>query len=275
MTDHKSPEQKPKAPKTRSGTRKAPTQRRLSAGSVEQQGPKRAPVVITPGASSTRIPRPVTTPVASSSAAAASVTTPIVAPALAAPPAPPPKRTKVEYSGLVVTIGTLVAETLAPGTFFRIAERLAHQHANGIHPYDVVLERRLLANPTDDLKLSLSISNTYKGDSKPLEEEIDLGSDSVLGTLHWRTRKPTGGHLAQGNEGTDRDIDSRSFAWAVPLSTTWPPPLIMGPKASDNTVWEFELQSHENEQETLDKLADQLDSERYCGLFFAKVRTDR
>lgn len=49
----------------------------------------------------------------------------------------------------------------------------------------------------------------------------------------------------------------------------------MGPKALDNIVWEFELKSHKNEQETLNKLVDQLDCDRYCEVFFANVRTDQ
>lgn len=140
MTEPTSSEQKTKAPKTLSGTRKAPFQRRLSAGLVEQQGPKRTPVAITPGTSDVRIPCPVATPDASSSAVTTSVTT-----SIAVPLDPLPKQTNLEYSGLMMTIGTLVAETLAPGTFFQIAERLVHQHVKKIHLYDVVLEWRLLA----------------------------------------------------------------------------------------------------------------------------------
>lgn len=144
-------------------------------------------MAITLGTSGTRIPHPVATLGASLSVVTTSVSTPIAMLALAAPLDPSPKQAKLEYSRLMMTIGTLVAETLAPATFFRIAERLAHQHVHGIHLYDVVLERRLLANPADDLKLSHAISDMYKGDSKPLEEEVDLGSESVLETLHWRT----------------------------------------------------------------------------------------
>ena len=78
-----------------------------------------------------------------------------------------------------------MAKTLSPETIYWIAELFSQQSLNKVHPYDVILERRLLANPPDNLKLFKFLSDTYKGDFKPLEEEVDLGENTVLGTLHW------------------------------------------------------------------------------------------
>jgi hypothetical protein len=175
---------------------------------------------------------------------------------------------------MMMPFGDLPVAGLGLTTLTRIAKLLSQQSEKKVHPCDVILERRLLANPADDLRLSKLLSDSYKGDSKPQEEEVDLGDQSVLGTLHWRTKVSTGGHLTQNMEGTDRDINSRSFAWAVPLVSVWPPPLTMGPNALDNIMWEFMLGNQDPEFNALGALADQLDKDRYCGVFFAKVCTN-
>jgi hypothetical protein len=146
------------------------------------------------------------------------------------------------------------------------------QRTKKIHVYDFILERRLLASPADELKLSKLLSDAYKGDSKPLAEEIQFGNETLLGTLLWRTRASSGGHLAQSTEGADRDLYNRSFAWAVPLSSVWPPPLAMGPEAIDNIMWEFELRNRDSEHTTLRTLTEQLE-DVYRGAFFTKVST--
>lgn len=145
------------------------------------------------------------------------------------------------------------------------------QSAKKIHPYDFILERRLLADPSDELKLSRLLSESFKGDSKPLEEEMQFGNQSLLGTLHWRIRASTGGHLAQNMEGTDKNVQNRSFAWAFPLISVWLPPLMMGPDASDNVLWEFKLRDRTSGHKALKALVDQIEDNCYVGAFFAKV----
>ena len=240
----------PNTPATRSGKKYVHS----SVGSAEQRsGFKKTPTVILPGASGSRLPVLVTS----------------------TPRAPSSKQTHLSGSSSTVALfGELSAKTLSPETIYRIAELFSQQSLNKVHPYDVILERRLLANPADDLKLSKSLTDTYKGDSKPLEEEVDLGENTVLGTLHWRTKASSGGHLAQHMEGTDRDILCRSFAWAVPLITVWPPPLVAGPEASDNTLWEFQLRNRDLGHNALSALAEQFGKDGYSGAFFAKVSTN-
>ena len=43
-----------------------------------------------------------------------------------------------------------------------------------------------MADAANNLKLSKLISNIYKGDLKPLEEEVNFGNKTIFGTLHWR-----------------------------------------------------------------------------------------
>jgi hypothetical protein len=100
----------------------------------------------------------------------------------------------------------------------------------------VVLERRLLADKADDLALSRQVLAAFRGDSKPLEEEVELGGTTMRGTLHWRIEPSAGGHLAQNMEAVDRDLNSRSFAWVVPLISTWPPSILSGPEAQDRSI---------------------------------------
>jgi len=104
--------------------------------------------------------------------------------------------------GTVITFGNLLEDIcfLPPHTLFRTAELrttelLALQATERVSPFDFILKQRLLANAADDLKLSKLISNVYKGDSKPLEEEVNPGNKTMLGTLHWRARAFTEGHL--------------------------------------------------------------------------------
>ena len=236
-------------PATRSGTKYSA---RSSVGSVEKPRFKKAPTIITPGSKLSRLPVPVDR----------------------SRSAPPKPNVVVNSSGTVAVFGELPKETLLKSdTLLRLAELLSLQNSSKVHPYDIILERRLLANPADDLKLSNQISTSFKGDSKPLEHEIELGCESVRGTLHWRAQPPTGGHLIHTMEGTDCDILCRSFAWAVPLITIWPPPLVLGPDASENVYWELELQGSESGPEALTSVAKRLDDDQYCGALFAKVRT--
>jgi hypothetical protein len=60
----------------------------------------------------------------------------------------PPEPTQFEDHGMVVVFGELPEEKclLSKGTMIRMAELLDHQHQKKIHPFDVVFERRLLAN---------------------------------------------------------------------------------------------------------------------------------
>jgi hypothetical protein len=137
-----------------------------------------------------------------------------------------------------------------------------------------VLEQRLLAVPEDELALYNAVNSMFKGGTKPMVEDIELGSDMMQGTLYWRSSKTSAtGHLAQGMEIVDRDTQHRSFTWVAPLSSTWPPPLTLSTEVADNMVWDFRLQEGETGHSALFALAEQLDK-RYCGAFFAKVCTN-
>jgi hypothetical protein len=222
---------------------------RSSVGSIEKRVFKKPPTVIVPGGSSSRL---------------STVTV--------AAPTPPPNNVQFESKNIIAIFGSLSPENsmLDSDTLFRITELLGIQGNKKIDPLDFLIERHLLADPTDDLRLSKLISDTFKGNSKPSEEEISLGSKSLLGTLHWRNQATTRGHLAPNMEGVDRELQSRSFAWAVPLITTWPPPLSMGSDATDNKLWEFKLQDCDLEHDALKSLVEQLEEDDR-GVFFAKV----
>jgi hypothetical protein len=174
---------------------------------------------------------------------------------------------------MIIPFGDLSDKTTALETLFRIAELLSLQKFKNVHPYDVILERRLLADPADDLKLSKLLSDSHKGESKPQEEGLWLGNKSLRGSVYRRSESVKGGgHLAQSMEGIDRKINCRSFGWTVPLISVWPPLLMLSLEAQDNVMWEIELQDKMLGYDALSNLAAQLDTDRYCGAFFVKVR---
>lgn len=222
MTDKTvSNQSNPTTPATRSGKKYIHS----SVGSAEQRGFKKAPTVITPGTSSKRSPKTTVAPLA-----------PL-----------PQQITFRRDSMMMMPFGDLPVAGLGLTTLTRIAKLLSQQSEKKVHPCDVILKRCLLANPADNLRLSKLLSDSYKGDSKPQEEEVDLGDQSVLGTLHWRTKVSTGGHLTQNMKGTDRDINSRSFAWAVLLISVWPPRSQWVPMpwitSCGNSCWETRTRS--------------------------------
>ena len=257
MTDKTKPDSQPTTPATRSGKKYVHSSLGSGSGSGEKLEKlerravfKKPPTMITPGGSTSQL---------------SIVTT--------ASPDPPPRKQNYEYKDALMTFGDDTTETIWLDTkpLFRIAGLLGLCVTKGIHVFDFILERRLLANSADELQLTRLLSDSFKGDSKPLEEELQFGDDALLGTLHWRTRASPKGHLVQGIEGNIRDLHNRSFIWAVPLISVWPPPLTMGPDVKDNILWEFELQNQATEQKALETLAGQLEND-YRGAFFAMVR---
>jgi hypothetical protein len=243
-------ESMPITPATRSGKKYV----RSSLGSTEMKGSRNPPTIITAGASTSR---GLTTKAATKE-----------------PPTSPKSQLKWKDHGNLVVFGDLKAEScfLTPGALLRLVELLALQRTHKIHPHDVVLERQLLADLADDLALSRAISSTYKGGSKPREEDLALDSDEMMGTLYWRTLSSGGGYLAQSMEVTDKELHGHSFMWMMPAITVWPPPLVMGPDAVDNTLWDFELKNRDAERAGLHSLATWL-SDQHCGAFFVKVCT--
>lgn len=152
---------------------------------------------------------------------------------------PPEQQTEFEYRNLIAIFGELSKENsqLGSATLFWIAQSLSHQQRNGIHRLDTILKQRLLAVPEDELALYNAVNATFKGGTKPMLEDIELGSDMTQGTLYWRSPKMSAtGHLAQRMEIVDRDTQRRSFTWVAPLSLTWPPPLTLSTEVADDDL---------------------------------------
>jgi hypothetical protein len=185
------------------------------------------------------------------------------------------QQVEFEYRNLITIFGGLSTETstLGPEPLFRIAQSLSYRQHNKIDPRNVVFGQRLLAVLEDELALYNAILATFKGGFMPIIEDISMASKTTAGTLYWRSAKSPNGYLAQGPEIADRDTQRRSFAWVAPLSTVWPPPIMLSAEVSDNMVWDFKLREGETGRSALLAIAQQLDK-RYCGAFFAKVRTN-
>lgn len=251
MTEKKSAQSNPTTPATRAGTKYACS----SIGSAEPRGFKKAPTIITPEGKS---PRATLVEVVENSHASTSNE----------------PQVEFEYRNLIAIFGGLSTEysTLGPEPLFRIAQSLSHQQRNKIDPRNVVFGQRLLAVPEDELALHNAIMATFKGGILPMMENISM-AETTMGTLYWRSSESPNGYLAQSKEIADRDVQRRSFAWVAPLITVWPPPITLSAEASDNTVWDFKLRQGETGRSALLAIAQRLDK-RYCGAFFAKVRTN-
>lgn len=79
-----------------------------------------------------------------------------------------------------------------------MAELLGLCVAKRVYIFNCILEQHLLAHPSDKLRLTRLLSNLFKGDSKPLEEELQFANNTLLRTLYWRTQASPQGHLVQG-----------------------------------------------------------------------------
>ena len=68
-------------------------------------------------------------------------------------PTNPPEPKQFEDHGTVVIFGELPKERCLPskGTMIRMTELLDYQHRKKIHPYDVIIERRPLADKANKL----------------------------------------------------------------------------------------------------------------------------
>jgi hypothetical protein len=252
MTDKKSSQLNPTTPATCAGTKYAHS----SIGSAEPpQGFKKAPTIITPGGKS---PRATLVEVVENSHASTSE-----------------QQVEFEYRNLIAIFGGLSTKisTLGPEPLFRIAQSLSYQQQNEIDPRNVVFGQRLLAVPEDELALHNAIMMTFKGGIMPIIENISMASETTTGTLYWRSTKSPNGYLVQSLEVADRDTQRCLFARVTPLSTVWPPPIILSAEVSDNTVWDFRLREGEMGHNALLAIAQQLDK-RYCGAFFTKVCTN-
>lgn len=105
---------------------------------------------------------------------------------ITASPNPLPQKQNYEYKDALMTFGDNTTETIWLNTkpLFWIAGLLWLCVAKEIHVFNFILECHLLGLPADELQLTRLLSDSFKGDSKPLEEELQFGDDTLLGTLH-------------------------------------------------------------------------------------------
>jgi hypothetical protein len=185
------------------------------------------------------------------------------------------QQVEFEYRNLIAIFGGLSTKisTLGLEPLFWIAQSLSYQQQNEINLRNIVFGQRLLAMPEDKLALHNAIMAMFKGGIMPIIEDISMVLETTTGILYWRSTKLPNGYLAQGQEIADRDTQRYSFAWVVPLSTVWPPPITLSAEMSDNMVWDFRLQEGETRHSAHLAISQQLDK-HYCGAFFAKVHTN-
>jgi hypothetical protein len=173
---------------------------------------------------------------------------------------------------LMVEIGSVKAGMCAvdPEVMRKMGELLGMQITSQLDPLDFVVGRYALASPDDEWDLTKQLFKSFEGGNLPQGEAFTCLDGSSFGNLWWRSGVSRTGHLAKNKEVAYRVHKNRSFIWALPVISVWPPPLMLGPGVADNTIWGFELKDPSSEHTTLRALAKLLES-HYDGYFFAKV----
>jgi hypothetical protein len=144
------------------------------------------------------------------------------------------------------------------------------QISSQLDPLDFVVGRYALASSDDEWDLAKQLYKSFEGGNQPQGEAFVSLDGTPLGNLWWRSGVSRTGHLAKNKEVAYRVHKNRSFIWALPVISVWPPPLLLGPGVAENTVWVFELKDTDSEHSTLRALAKLLES-HYDGYFFAEV----
>jgi hypothetical protein len=172
----------------------------------------------------------------------------------------------------IVVVGDLTAgnSLVHPEVLGKMGELLNMQISSQLNALDFVVGRYVLASSDDQWELTKVLMKSFEGCNLPQSQPFCHEDGSALGMLWWRTGGSRVGHLAKTKESVYRVWKSRSFIWATPLISVWPPPIVAGPGIIENTVWTLQLKCADTEQSALRAIARQLES-RYVGAFFAKV----
>lgn len=173
---------------------------------------------------------------------------------------------------LMVAVGLLEAgmTSVDPLLPAKMGELLGMQTFTRLDALDFVVGRYVLVSSDDEWELTKTLFWVFEGNNPLQTEPFHHQDGSLMGNLWWRAGVLRGGHLAKSKEVMYRVLKNRSFIWATPLISVWPPPLVIGLGIVENTVWCFELTNHDTEHSVLVVLAKQLEP-KYCGYFYAKV----
>lgn len=172
----------------------------------------------------------------------------------------------------IVVIGTLTAgnSLVNPEVLGKMGELLDMQVSSQLSILDFVVGRYVLASSDDQWELIKAIQKAMEGGHLPQQLPFSSEDDAPLGILWWRAGGSRAGHLVKSKESAYRVWKGRSFIWAAPLVSVWPPPLVAGPGIVENTVWVLQLKCADTEQSALRVIARQLEA-RFIGAFFAVV----
>ena len=91
---------------------------------------------------------------------------------------------------LIVPFDKLIKSTclLDLRTYLRLGALIEMQDVDKISPLNFVLEWCLLADTSDDVKLYQMVLETFCGDSKPVEEKIQIGNWMSPGTIYCQSQ---------------------------------------------------------------------------------------
>lgn len=175
-------------------------------------------------------------------------------------------------SRLIVAVGNLTAGNswVDPEVLKKMGELLDMQISSRLNLLDFLVSRYVLASSEDQWELTKVLMKSFEGGNLPQSVPFCHQDDSPLGIMWWRPGVSRAGHLAKNKEAVYRVWKNRSFIWATPLVSVWPPPIVAGPGIVENTIWALELKCHDTEHAALRVIGRQLES-RFVGAFFAMV----
>ena len=140
-----------------------------------------------------------------------------------------------------------------------------------VPPLDIVVGRYLLATPDDAWPILKQLYQAFGGSLQPVTLRYE--KDGFLAQIWARETKPVKKNaptLVKSKELTYRVLEDRSFIWAIPLITIWPPPFTTGVERHHDLGWHITLEDKHPESEVIRVLAEHLEGEA-VGAFFAVV----
>jgi hypothetical protein len=169
----------------------------------------------------------------------------------------------------VRTIGVPEGLFLSSQDYRTISIILSTAAADGVDMRDVCMSLPILATPADSWDLVKLIQRAFEGASIP--EGVNLEDQAV--SLWYRRTTTKAGCLFKTLEPVTRTFKGRSFLWAAPLISIWPPPIVLNTTRNSAVVWTFELADEDRELPAIRTIGNYL-AEKYMGYFFAAVCYD-
>jgi hypothetical protein len=159
----------------------------------------------------------------------------------------------IEDGSLIVPIGdtTALATYIDLDAILHMGHLLCQQTEGGYNMLDFIVTQRILACEEDALPLQHQLVSKFTGPREPVQYRYHRRGEEIAGDMYSHPGVSKSGHLMQSKDVATRSIRQRSFLWACPIATVWPPPLTMDTERPSNLLWSFELNDPSTEMEAL------------------------